>query len=215
MKKAAAISEAVFDIMYLLSALLIGMMLLLTSDSSGTRRLSGVMALVLAGGDAFHLIPRILTVKNSAGTMRKALGRGRQITSITMTLFYLFLWHIGQQTSGLPAGTGWTLAVYAVALVRIVLCFAPGNGWTSATPSQGWAVARNIPFLVLGGVVSLWYFLHRNELAGLKYMYIAIIISFLCYLPVVVFSSKYPKIGMLMLPKSIMYLWMLAMCLSL
>ncbi|AEC01495.1 hypothetical protein [Parasphaerochaeta coccoides] len=215
MKKAAEIGESLFELLYLASAFTIGMVLLLTSEAPGIRMLAGSMALVLVAGDAFHLIPRIVAVKHGSAAMQKALGRGRQIASISMTLFYLFLWHIGHRVALLPANEGWTLTVYSLALVRIALCFASGNGWTAASPSFGWSIARNIPFLMLGGIVAIWYFLHRNEMVGLGHMYIAIIISFLCYLPVVVFSLKYPKIGMLMLPKSLMYLWMLVMCLSL
>ncbi|HPF18680.1 MAG TPA: hypothetical protein PLY08_03755 [Bacillota bacterium] len=46
-------------------------------------------------------------------------------------------------------------------------------------------------------------------------MWLAILLSFAFYLPVVLWSNRYPKIGMLMLPKTCTYLWMLVMLLAL
>ena len=76
-------------------------------------------------------------------------------------------------------------------------------------------VHRNIPFILLGIIAALLFFVHRNIIPGLSLMWLAIILSFIFYLPVVLWSNKKPKIGMLMLPKTCVYLWMLTMCLSL
>jgi len=43
-------------------------------------------------------------------------------------------------------------------------------------------------------------------------MWLAIILSFAFYLPVVIGAHKKPVFGVLMFPKTCMYLWMLAMC---
>ena len=40
----------------------------------------------------------------------------------------------------------------------------------------------------------------------------SIIISFGCYLAVVLGARKHPKLGMLMMPKTLAYVWMLLMC---
>lgn len=96
MKRVFGTVEIVFDLLYLTAAFILALVLLLYSSGNYVRTLAGVMALVLAGGDAFHLIPRILVIKTGREEpLRKALGTGRQVTSITMTLFYLLLWQIG------------------------------------------------------------------------------------------------------------------------
>jgi len=59
------------------------------------------------------------------------------------------------------------------------------------------------------------YFFNRASTAGLDLMWLAILLSFAFYLPVVLWSNRYPKIGMLMLPKTCTYLWMLVMLLAL
>ncbi len=41
------------------------------------------------------------------------------------------------------------------------------------------------------------------------------IISFACYLPVVIWGKRHPAVGMLMMPKTLAYVWMIALGLSL
>ena len=54
--------EVLFNIIYLAAASILGFILLLSAGDSPARMLAGIMALVLAGGDAFHLIPRIIVI---------------------------------------------------------------------------------------------------------------------------------------------------------
>ncbi len=42
-------------------------------------------------------------------------------------------------------------------------------------------------------------------------MYIAVALSFAFYLPVVLFTHIIPMMGMLMLPKTVMYIWIICM----
>ena len=92
MKRVFGVVEVVFDAVYLTTAFIIGITLIFTGTGNTARLTAGVMALVLAGGDAFHLVPRMkVIVSKNEEPLRKALGRGKQITSITMTVFYLFL----------------------------------------------------------------------------------------------------------------------------
>jgi hypothetical protein len=68
-------------------------------QSKGRRQylLFGVMAIVLGAGDAFHLIPRAVALNTEGlGSYVRALGAGKQITSITMTVFYVLLYHVWQ-----------------------------------------------------------------------------------------------------------------------
>ena len=149
--------EVVFDALYLLAAACIGIGLLL--HHAGTAGLlSGVMALVLAGGDAFHLIPRmIVSVSGNKERMNKPLGIGKLVTSITMTLFYVLLWHVGLLIFAPTSAWKWTVLVYILAGLRIVLCLFKQNGWTCKDPSVRWAVLRNIPFLLLGMMTAVLF----------------------------------------------------------
>ena len=53
-----AIMETLFDAVYLISVVTIGILMIRGSKGNGQFRLFGWMAVVLGAGDAFHLIPR-------------------------------------------------------------------------------------------------------------------------------------------------------------
>jgi hypothetical protein len=98
---------------------------------------------------------------------------------------------------------GATLIIIAV--IRIVICLLPQNKWTSKNPPRSPAIYRNIPFFIIGVMTAVACFLQNFFAVG-----ILIIISFLFYLPVVLFAKKNPKIGILMLPKTAAYIGILA-----
>lgn len=222
MKRVFGRVEAFFDIAYLTAGTVMGMMLLLSKNQMASmisveiRHLAGVMALVLVFGDAFHLLPRLRVILGGdEERLRAALGRGKQITSITMTVFYLLLWQITLAVLPLKSPEQWTAAMYILAAVRIVLCLAPQNKWLDRHPPLCWGIFRNVPFFMMGLVVVMCFFILKSKVGALQFMWAAVFLSFMFYLPVVLWSNKYPKTGMLMLPKTCCYLWMLSMCLAL
>ncbi|WP_394915275.1 hypothetical protein [uncultured Robinsoniella sp.] len=215
MKRVFGNLEIAFDIMYLVSAFIIGIVLLMTS-SSDLHTLAGIMTIILVVGDSFHLIPRIkVIITKNEKALRTALGRGKQITSVSMTIFYLLLWQIGLQISSISVLPFWNYLIYAMAVLRVVLCFLPANRWVDVKPPVKWGIYRNIPFFIIGIMVSILFFLNRNVILSIHYMWLAILLSFSFYLPVVLFTNRNPKIGMLMLPKTGCYLWIISMCLFL
>ncbi len=57
--------------------------------------LYGILTLTLCGGDAFHLVPRVIRAfRGSSDKIKKQLGMGLQIFSVTMTVFYILLMYI-------------------------------------------------------------------------------------------------------------------------
>ncbi len=206
--------ELVFDLLYLAIALGLGIYLL-AGPASAARRLAGGMALVLVGGDSFHLVPRIASIlKGEKARFQKALGMGKLITSITMTMFYVLLWHVGIGVYALEDVWGWTVLAYALAAARIILCMFPENRWLEPRSSVRWGVFRNIPFTLLGLLVSALFFANRYRVVSVQWMWLAILLSFAFYLPVVLWAHKRPQLGALMLPKSCVYIWMLWMCIG-
>ena len=169
--------------------------------------LFGALALVLGGGDAFHLIPRIKV--NLVGRDEKSefyLGLGKAITSVTMTVFYLILLWIYKTLFPSHPVTLWMLIlIYGCAAFRIVVCFFPGNHWFDGKENLTFSLLRNVPFLILG-VLEMVLF----GMAGMPRISIAMAISFACYIPVTLFAKKVPMLGMLMMPKTLAYVWMIA-----
>ena len=80
-----AIFETAFDIVYLVSVITLG--IIIVKDSRGSRQfaLFGIMAIVLGAGDAFHLVPRAVALCTTGlESYTAALGFGKLVTSITM-----------------------------------------------------------------------------------------------------------------------------------
>ena len=206
-KKPMRLMETVFDFAYLGTVLVSGILLLLRSSAGSVRREFGFMALILAIGDAFHLIPRIFALwDGSAKDYRVPLGIGKMVASLTMTVFYVILWNAGASRYPGTVVPAMTAAVYALAALRIALCLFPQNRWTSEDPPLRWAILRNIPFLALGmSVAALFAAGSRTKADGLSLLHLAVIVSFACYLPVVLLSGRNRKVGALMLPKSCAY----------
>ena len=216
MKRVFGTVEAIFDILYLAAAFSLGIVLLVGGGSGCARLTAGAMAIVLAAGDAFHLIPRIVVINTGREEkLRRALGRGKQITSITMSVFYLLLWHIGVMVFEPDKITYWTAAVYCLAAVRIIICLLPQNKWTERYPPVNWGIFRNIPFFLMGAAAAGLFFINRDIYSALAPTWLAVLLSFLFYIPVVLWAHKNPKTGIPMLPKSCDYLWLLFICTSL
>lgn len=199
--------EIIFDISYLLTVMAAAAVLYITARSGSIRWQFALMSLVLGAGDSFHLIPRIYSIidrENRDYTV--LLGIGKFITSITMTIFYIFLWEIGKNYYNFNSNIYINIIVYGSAVLRLLLCIFPQNGWMDKDSSTKWAIIRNMPFLVLGMASMLLYMAGAYKYGGgLSYVWLAILISFVCYVPVVLFVRINPKVGMLMLPKSCAY----------
>ena len=209
-KKMFGTMEYIFDISYL-SIILGFAFYYLIIASTPTSLLFGITALVLGLGDSFHLIPRILSItKDNTTKYQVALGIGKMITSISMTIVYLLLWQIILNTNILVDTKIWSMIIYLLAFIRIIACILPHNKWTTNNSSDTWNIIRNIPFFMIGIIVTIGFFLIKDT-STFSYMYLAITLSFAFYIPVVLYSKTNPKIGMLMLPKSCMYIWIIAM----
>ena len=204
-----AIFETAFDIIYLVSVITLGIIIVKGSRSNRQFSLFGIMAIVLGAGDAFHLVPRAVALCTTGlESYTAALGFGKLVTSITMTVFYVILYHIWLLRYGKKERL-LTASVYAIAAIRIILCLMPQNDWLSAAPPLSWGIYRNIPFIILGIMMIVLF--HReakvNFDRSFRWMWLAITLSFACYIPVVLFPDAVPVTGMLMIPKTCAYVW--------
>ncbi len=205
-----AVVETGFDAIYLVSVIVIGIIMILKSNKNKQFLLFGIMAVVLGVGDSFHLIPRAIALCTTGlDSYTKALGIGKFITSITMTIFYVLLYYVWRIRYDEKGKKGLTIAVYLLAVIRIALCLFPQNKWLSANPPLSWGIFRNIPFAILGGLIIILFFnsARKTQDKEYKFMWLTIVLSFAFYIPVVLFASKIPLIGMLMIPKTCAYVW--------
>ena len=196
--------ESAFCIIYLVLAAVCGC-LILRRAHNGAEKKMGLATLILGFGDAFHLIPRVIDHFSEAD-MTAALGIGKLITSVTMTIFYVFMYYIWKDVYREPEDMRLTLAVWGLAAVRIILCLFPQNNWLQNESSMTWGIIRNLPFTALGVLIVVLYYRKRSEVRTLRYVWLYVTLSFLFYLPVAVGAGALPMLGMLMIPKTVCYI---------
>lgn len=205
-----AIMETGFDIVYLATVLTLGIKMLRQCGDRAQFRLFGAMAVVLGAGDAFHLVPRALALCTTGlENYTVALGAGKWITSITMTVFYILLYYVWRLRYQVQGRRGITALVWVLAVLRVGLCMMPQNRWLSADAPLSWGIWRNLPFAALGLVVIVLFFRSAKEHddKAFRWMWLTIVLSFGFYIPVVLWADTVPVIGMLMIPKTCAYVW--------
>ena len=159
-----AIMETLFDAVYLISVITIGIGMIRGSGGKDQFRLFGYMAVVLGAGDAFHLVPRAVALCTTGlESYTVPLGLGKWITSVTMTIFYVMLYYVWRKRYHVAGQHGLTAAVYGLAGLRILLCMMPQNQWLSADAPLSWGIYRNIPFALLGLLVIVLFFRSARE----------------------------------------------------
>lgn len=205
-----AIMETLFDVVYLTTVITIGILMIKKSNGNPQYRLFGIMAVTLGLGDSFHLVPRALALCTTGlESYTTALGIGKFITSITMTIFYILLYYVWRLRYKVEGKQTLTVTVYTLAILRIVLCLMPQNAWTSANPPLSWGIYRNLPFAAMGILVIILFYQSAKKAndKAFRYMWLTIVLSFAFYIPVVLFADTIPVIGVLMIPKTCAYVW--------
>lgn len=205
-----AIVETLFDTVYLVLVITIGIIMIVKNGGRRQYLLFGIMAVVLGAGDSFHLVPRALALSTTGlENFTKALGMGKFITSITMTVFYVILYYVWRIRYEVKGQRGITAAVYLLAALRVILCLFPQNKWLEAEAPLSWGIYRNIPFALLGLLIIVLFYKSAKEAGdgAFKSMWLTIVLSFGFYIPVVLWADAVPMIGMLMIPKTCAYVW--------
>ena len=136
-----------------------------------TEKRMGLAALILGCGDAFHLVPRMLNYFVSAD-FTAALGLGKLVPSITMTLFYLLLFYIWLGYYHEAKNQRAARFVWVCTVLRVVLCLFPQNGWLQNSSDMTWGIIRNVPFVMLGAAVCILYFRKRAERRRFKPLWV-------------------------------------------
>ena len=205
-----AIVETLFDAVYLISVITIGILMIRKSKGNRQFTMFGIMAVLLGSGDAFHLVPRAFALCTTGlENFTVQLGLGKWITSVTMTIFYVILYYIWRERYQIKGHNATTAAIYVLAGLRIVLCMMPQNEWLSAETPLSWGIYRNIPFALMGLLIIVLFYKsakERND-QSFRWMWMTIVLSFVFYIPVVLWADVVPTLGMLMIPKTCAYVW--------
>lgn len=197
--------ESLFDLAYL--GLVIGLGLRLFLEKPKSAKSFGLMAIILGAGDAFHLLPRVLSQLTPDGFAKYEAARswGLLVTSITMTIFYVLFYYYYRERSQ-DRSEGKRKLIYLLAALRLILLVLPQNAW-GTEGAYGMSLLRNVPFTLMGILLIIWTYQHRDK-AGLEHVWWLIAASFLFYLIVVVGAPFVPALGAFMIPKTMAYIFL-------
>jgi hypothetical protein len=162
---------------------------------------------LLALGDTGHVGFRVLAYALGGLEANPLLvGLGALATAVTVTFFYLLMLDIWRVRFDQKFGWFEYLLIASVP-VRLVVMALPGNDWGSTVPPAFWGPFRNIFLIVLG--IGVLFLILRDAIKAKDRMFrwvaYCIFFSYLFYTPVIFMVREFPMVGMLMIPKTIMY----------
>lgn len=164
--------------------------------------------LLLALGDTGHVGFRV--VAYALGGLEANplwVGLGALATAITVTFFYVLMLDIWRVRFDKKYGWFEYLLIASVP-VRFIVMALPGNDWGSTVPPEFWGPFRNIFLIILG--VGVLFLLLRDSIRDNDRLFrsvaYCIFFSYLFYTPVIFWVRDYPMLGMLMIPKTVMYI---------
>lgn len=169
---------------------------------------------LLAIGDSGHVGFRVFAylyggLESSIrlmGFQISLVGLGALMTAVTVTIFYVLMLALWQVRFQKPY-RWFEISIFIAAIVRLALMMLPVNQWQLTVPPQPWSLVRNVPLIFMG--ISIAYLILREALKvkdqTFTWIGIMILLSYACYLPVILFVQQNPLIGMLMIPKTLAY----------
>lgn len=204
--------EVVFDVLYLAAIwTLVVLMINKRSNLSEENKKIGNLFMwaffLLALGDTGHVGFRVLAY--AMGGLKanpELVGVGKLVTAITVTFFYMMVTEIWRIRFNLKRGLLWW-SFMVVGIARLAIMIPSQNQWGSASVPFDWSMARNIPLMIQGIGIAIVMLIsaikHQDRFVkNISYM---IFVSYLCYIPVILFVHKVPLLGMLMMPKTLAY----------
>ena len=163
--------------------------------------------LLLALGDTGHVGFRV--VAYALGGLEQNplwVGLGALAAAITVTFFYLVMLDVWRARFDRKYGWFEYLLIASIP-VRFIVMALPGNQWGNTVPPEFWGPFRNIFLIILG--VGVLFLILRDSIRAkdrlFRWIAYCIFFSYLFYTPVIFLVRDYPMLGMLMIPKTIMY----------
>jgi hypothetical protein len=169
---------------------------------------------LLALGDTGHVGFRVLayalggleTQIKLLGFQVGLVGLGALSTAITVTIFYMIM--LGLWRERFQRKFGWfEYLLLAAGFLRLAIMLLPGNQWNNVVPPQPMSTLRNLPLIVQGLGVAYLILRDAGKVKDRAFQWIGamILVSYACYIPVILFVQQSPLIGMLMIPKTLAY----------
>lgn len=211
--------EISFNVVYLIIVWGLVLAMLLRRSRVGTenkRAADLVLAAfgLLALGDTGHVGFRVFAYAQGgldaqlaiSGRSIGLVGLGALSTAVTVTIFYVLMLEVWRVRYN--GKYGWfEYLLLAAALSRLLFMLLPANEWNRVVPPQPWSTVRNLPLTLIGLGVAYLILRDARRVGDRTFTWIGIMIlvSYACYIPVILFVQEVPMVGMLMIPKTMAY----------
>jgi hypothetical protein len=204
--------EVSFNVSYL--AVVWGLVIAMVSRRSAVESVNRPVAArvlwafaLLALGDTGHVGFRVLAYALGGLEAHPTLvGMGALATAITVTFFYVLVLDVWRLRFNKKLG-GFEYLLLAAAVVRLGMMALPANEWGRVEPPLPWGIYRNIPLMVQG--LGVMFLILRDARAAqdrtFGWIGAMILVSYTFYTPVILYVSRAPLLGMLMIPKTMAY----------
>jgi len=170
---------------------------------------------LLALGDTGHVGFRVLAYALGGLEARPMIfgqgvslvGLGALATAYTVTLFYVLMLDIWRLRNSKRFGA-FEYFLLAMAGLRLVVMAFPQNEWWRIDPVAPWNLIRNAPLTIMGLGIAYLVLRDAGRTHDRAFTWIGalIVVSYAMYVPVILFATQAPLVGMLMIPKTLAYL---------
>lgn len=214
--------EIIFDVLYLAAIWIITAYMYKKRSNllEGTKKIGNLFIwsfFLLALGDTGHVGFRVLAyAMGGLEANSMIVGIGKLATALTVTIFYMLVTEIWRLRFNKKRGIIWW-GLILTGVARLLIMIPAANGWTIVSTPFAWSLARNIPLMIQGIGVAVIILIDSFKAKDKLFLNISIMIfiSYICYIPVILFVQKIPMLGMLMMPKTLAYVAIAFFALSL
>jgi len=203
-------AEPLMIVAYLAFLLIVGLWVW-QQNGRGARTLAAAVFVLLAG-EAYRLVPKIVTAINPRAPLPDAAGLGRFLGYITTAVFFLLLELYRQQRNGraeTPAGKRAEYGIYITFTLAAAVSLVRFNGWMDGDGSWFWMMVRSLLLTAMGiTTIFLWTPEIKKD-RSLRGLPMAAVVSFACYLPYAILEPLMPELSVLMIFRTAALIWMI------
>lgn len=204
-----SIIKSSFYIVFIAISLVAGISMLTSTKGDKKAKLFGFMILVLGIGEGFHLLPRILEIfTHNTTTLEPYINTGRFIASMTIIFVYLILYWFYKVYYKVSNTRNLDIVLYVLAVIGVTISVVLMN-------SEGTLliVLRNLPMVIIGSIIALELKKQASEMTKhpFKYLWLAVLLAMVFTVGFELLSASYPFFIILMMPKTLMYIWLVLM----
>ena len=161
-------------------------------------------------GDFGHVGARLIILFSKNNSINLALfGIGVLFEMIGLTFLFIFYTNAWRIHFNRPNDVLFKFLI-GIGIVGLIIFTFPQNHWITDSPSYEWVVIRNVPWLIQGIIIAILIIrdakaVHDPHLTKIGFL---ILISLFFYCPVIFFGHIEPRLGILMIPGTFIFmLW--------